>query len=439
MTTTRRQVLQCAAGALAAAVTASLAGCSSASSGGDSKSFTILQYENPESAQGQGWALAVELFKKKHPDVTVDYQTTSFDAMRQNAKVTLTGQDVPDVIEFNKGNSDGGQLAAQGLLTPLTEIVEERGWDAKITGGMQAFAKYDEQGLAGSGDWYGVPNIGEYVMFYYNKDLFAQAGITDVPTTLEEFEAAMDALVAAGITPVSSSAATSQGFNQMWVWYSLVSAGATRDEIDDFMFLRQPVDFSKSSWSDAAQRFQEWIDKGYVGTELGGLNFEQATVNFLNGDKAMLIWNQGEFARIREQAPFEWGYFTLPGAQMQMGSSGHLWGVPANAKNKELAYDWIEITLSAEVQNKIGQLGGLPLAGDASTITDDLTRAYTERFNELLKADSLSFYPDYPIPGFLDFIQSGMQAMSNGNMTAEDWTRDLQAFYDDGRDATLAG
>ena len=153
----------------------------------------------------------------------------------------------------------------------------------------------------------------------------------------------------------------------------------------------------------------------------------------------MLIWNQGEFARIREQAPFEWGYFTLPGAQMQMGSSGHLWGVPANAKNKELAYDWIEITLSAEVQNKIGQLGGLPLAGDASTITDDLTRAYTERFNELLKADSLSFYPDYPIPGFLDFIQSGMQAMSNGNMTAEDWTRDLQAFYDDGRDATLAG
>ncbi|ETJ42080.1 hypothetical protein Q604_UNBC03956G0001, partial [human gut metagenome] len=36
MTTTRRQVLQCAAGALAAAVTASLAGCSNVSSGGDS-------------------------------------------------------------------------------------------------------------------------------------------------------------------------------------------------------------------------------------------------------------------------------------------------------------------------------------------------------------------------------------------------------------------
>lgn len=153
----------------------------------------------------------------------------------------------------------------------------------------------------------------------------------------------------------------------------------------------------------------------------------------------MLIWNQGEFARIREQATFDWGYFTLPGAAMQMGSSGHLWGVPANAKNKELAYDWIDITLSEEVQNKIGQLGGLPLAGDASTIDDDLTREYTERFNDLLDADSLAFYPDYPVPGFLDFIQSNMQALSNRNETADEYTDKLQKFYDDGREAALAG
>lgn len=441
MRVTKRSAVRTVIGTAAvAAMTISLAAC--AGSGGDAEgdnTFTILQYENPDSAQGQGWALALEMFKEKHPDVDVDYQTTSFDAARQNSKITLTGGDVPDVIEFNKGNADGGQLAAQGLLTPLTDAVEEYGWDEKITGAMQAFAQYDEQGLAGSGEWYGIPNIGEYVMFYYNKDLFAQAGITEEPTDLASFEAAMDKLLSAGITPISSSAATSQGFNQMWVWYSLVSAMADRESIDDFMFLREPVDFAASPWGDGAQRFQEWIDKGYVGTELGGLNFEQATVNFLSGEKAMLIWNQGEFARIREQAPFEWGYFTLPGANTQMGSSGHLWGVPANATNKELAYDWIDITLSEEVQNLIGGLGGLPLAGDATTIEDPLTREYTERFNELLEADTLSFYPDYPVPGFLDFIQSGMQAMSNGNMTADEWTADLQEFYDEGREIALAG
>ena len=44
----------------------------------------------------------------------------------------------------------------------------------------------------------------------------------------------MDKLVAAKIIPISSSAATSQGFNQMWVWYSLVSSQANRQQIDDF-------------------------------------------------------------------------------------------------------------------------------------------------------------------------------------------------------------
>ncbi|GAA1817603.1 ABC transporter substrate-binding protein [Agromyces neolithicus] len=430
---TRRSVSRIVAGVAAGAAAISMmAGCSPSGDSGDD-TFTILQYENPDSAQGQGWQKALEIFKEKHPDVKVDFQTTSFDAMRQNAKITLTGNDVPDVIEFNKGNADGGQLAAQGLLTPLTDQAEEFGWDEKVTGSMQAFAQYDEAGKAGSGDWYGIPNIGEYVMFYYNKELFAQVGITEVPTTLEDFEAAMDTLLAAGVTPISSSASTSQGFNQMWVWYSLVSAEADRDQIDDFMFLREDVDFSETPWKPGADRFQEWIDKGYVGDQLGGLSFEQATVNFLSGEQAMLIWNNGEFARIRDEASFDWGYFTLPGANMSMGSSGHLWGVPANAKNKELAYDWIDITLSPEVQNEIGQLGGLPLAGDTSTISDPLTREFTERFVELVDEDTLTFYPDYPVPGFLDFIQSHMQAMSNKNETADEYTEELQKFYDDGK------
>lgn len=440
MNKTRHTALRLATFAtLACASLVAATGCAAGGGDADGETFTILQYENPDSAQGQGWQLALEIFQEKHPDVDVDFQTTSFDAMRQNAKITLTGNDVPDVIEFNKGNADGGQLAGQGLLSPLTEQVEEFGWDEKVTGSMQAFAKYDEQGLAGSGEWYGIPNIGEYVMFYYNKELFAEAGITAEPTTLDEFEAAMDKLLAIGVTPISSSASTSQGFNQMWVWYSLVSAGADRDQIDGFMFLRDDVDFSKAPWIDGADRFEEWIDKGYVGDQLGGLSFEQATVNFLSGEKAMLIWNNGEFARIREQAPFEWDYFTLPGASMSMGSSGHLWGVPANAKNKELAYDWIDITLSAEVQNKIGELGGLPLAGDTSAITDEITRTFTERFDELVADDTLTFYPDYPVPGLLDFIQTHMQAMSNQNETAAEFTEKLQSFYDEGKASVLQG
>ncbi|GAA4730390.1 extracellular solute-binding protein [Isoptericola chiayiensis] len=395
--------------------------------------LTVLQYENPDSAQGQGWARAVEIFEEEHPGVTVDFQTTSFDAMRQNAKITLSGDDVPDVVEFNKGNADGGQLAAQGLLDPLTEQVEQFGWDEKVTGSMASFARYDENGNAGSGEWYGIPNIGEYVMLYYNKEIFDEVGIDELPTSVAELEQDMDAILEAGYTPISSSASTSQGFNQMWVWYSLVSAEASRQQIDDFMFLQGDVDFDADPWRSGTEKFQDWIEKGYVGDDLAGLNFEQATVNFLQGNTAMLIWNNGEFDRITNDASFDWGYFTMPGANLTMGSSGHLWGVPTNAQNKELAYDWIETTLSPEVQNLIGTKGGLPLAGETESIDDPLIRDFTARFDELVAGDEFSFYPDYPVPGFLDFIQEHMQAMSNGNEDADGYLADLQAFYDEGK------
>lgn len=260
MTFTRRQTL--AATAALPALTMGLSACGS-SGEGDGKSLKVLQYEDPTSAQGKGWKRALELFQEKHPEVAVDFQQTSFDAVRQNAKITLAGNDVPDVIEFNKGNADGGQLAVQGLLTDLTDTVTSRGWDAKVGESMRSFALYEE-GMAGSGSWFGIPNIGEYVTLFYNQDLFEQHGISPDITDLDGLEAVMDTLLAAGVTPIASSAATSQGFNQMWIWYSLVSAVATRDQIDDFMFLNSPVDFSSSPWAEGTERFQAWIDRGYV-------------------------------------------------------------------------------------------------------------------------------------------------------------------------------
>lgn len=412
-----------------------LSGCSSG--GEDTNTFSILQYEDPTQAQGQGWKLALEIFRKRHPKLDVKFQTTSFDAVRKNAKLMLAGNDVPDLMEFNKGNADGGQLAAQGLLAPLTAQVAEHGWDKKVTGAMQSLARYDANGNAGSGNWYGVPDIGEYVTMYYNKELFDKAGVEAEPRTMDEFVAVMKKLQNAGIQPVSSSASTNNGWNQLWLWYSLVSAHADRRQIDDFVFLQHPVDFGASPWSTGTDQFQEWIDAGYLGKDLGGLNFEQAAVTFLSGKAAMYMWNNGQFVRMQNEAKFKWGFFTLPGAKMTLGSSGHLWGVPAKSTHKELAYEFIDITLGRPVQNKIAQLGGLPLAADLNTITNPVTKAYTKRFYETIDDDSLSFYPDYPVIGFLDYLATHMQKMSSGSETSVQFRQSLQKFYDTGRKEAL--
>jgi raffinose/stachyose/melibiose transport system substrate-binding protein len=62
-------------------------------------------------------------------------------------------------MEYNKGNATAGLLASQGLLSDLTEQAQSRGWADKSTS-LQTTARYDERGVMGSGNWYGVPNQG---------------------------------------------------------------------------------------------------------------------------------------------------------------------------------------------------------------------------------------------------------------------------------------
>src|SRR5699024_12253017 len=97
-----------------------------------------------------------------------------------------------------------------------------------------------------------------------------------------------------------------------------------------------------------------------------------------------------------------------------------------------LADKLIDIPLSDEVENLSRERGGQPIAGDPEASTDERTRVYADGFVELMDGNALSYYPDYPVIGFLDFIQEHMQAMSNGNETAQEYLDALQSFYDEG-------
>lgn len=432
----RRRVLT---GASAAALGGVLAPVLSACGGtkADGNTFRIQQYEAKDSAQYKGWEKALKIFTQRHPELDVQIVQTSFDNMQKNAKIQLMARDVPDVVEVNKGNADAGQLAAQGLILDLSEEASAQGWDKKVEGSMANLATYTTLGIAGDGGhWYGVPNIGEYVQIYYNTSMFADAGIDGVPDSMDDLTSIFDTFVAKGQAPLSSSANTNGGWGAMWTWYSLVSALAGTDEIEDYMFLRGESDLSTGAWKRGSDLFQDWIEAGYLGSRLSGLTADQAQVSFVGQKFPMLLSNSGAYSTIDAQADFEWDSFIVPDAHMTMGSSGHLWAVPSSSAHPDLAYEWIDITLSEEVQNEMGRLGGLPLAGDSSVIENDKLRAFTETFDEL-KTDKMSYYPDYPVPGLTPELQSGMQAMTNGTKNADEFLASLQKYYDDGKTSLL--
>lgn len=422
-----------AAAAAAMMTVASLTACSGGD--GDASTFTIWHYEDPSSAQGQAWDKAVEIFKEEHPGVTVKYEKQAFDSVKNNAKVLLTGNNVPDLMEFNKGNADTGQLASQGLLTPLDDAVAKYGWeDTLSSSSLQLLSRYSDEGVAGSGSWYGIPNYGEYVLWYYNKEYFAEHGL-EVPETQAELESLLATIKADGQTPISTAA---KEFPFIHVWFQNILANAPEDWTETFQFFKGDVDWDADYWIDGTQKTIDWVEKGYVDPDITGVTHEDMGVNFLSGKYPLMTSGSWWFGRIAKEASFDWGTFTWPETSKNLGSVGNLWVVPTNAHNKELAYDFIDITLRPEVQNMLGTLGGLPIAGDPTAITDQRTQAFTADFQSFASNGQLALYPDFPIAGFAEFQLSESQALANRTKSAQELVDGQRQFYEEGK-ADLLG
>ena len=91
--------------------------------------------------------------------------------------------------------------------------------------------------------------------------------------------------------------------------------------------------------------------------------------------------------------------------------------MPEASKNKDLAYDFIDITMRPEMQELLGNSGGIPVAADPSKITDPKNQELIANFNKITAADGLAFYPDWPVPGYYDVLVSGFQSLINQSKT----------------------
>jgi raffinose/stachyose/melibiose transport system substrate-binding protein len=420
-----------AAGAVLLAASLTLAACGGggddANEGSDAKTLTLWHYEGPTSAMGIAWNKAIDMFKASHPGVTVKFEEKGFEQIQQNAQMILNSDSAPDIMEYNKGNATAGLLSKQGLLTDLTEQATKRGWDSKLTPSLQTTAKYDDQGIMGSGKIFGIPNYGEYVEVYYNKDLFKKYNLL-VPTTLDEFTKVMDTFVKNKVTPLSVGGAE---YPAQQIFYELALSKADRSFIDDYQLYKNKVDFHGPQLTYGAQTFADWVNKGYIAKNSAGIKAEDMGVAFEQGKFPIMIsgsWWYGRFEN--EIKNFQWGTFLFPGNKLHPGSSGNLWVVPENSKAKSLAYDFIDITMKPEIQNLLGNNGGVPVAADPSAITG-ANKELIDNFTKVSSADGLAFYPDWPAPGYYDVLVGGVQGLINGSKTPSAFLDEIAKPYDD--------
>jgi raffinose/stachyose/melibiose transport system substrate-binding protein len=414
------------------AVTAALAlsGCSGAEGGAgeaDGETLKVWWWENEDSALSTAWNRAIEIFEEEHPDVTVEFELKTYEQMQQSGQLLLDSDDAPDVLEYLKGNATAGLVSQAGLLTDLTGVADERGWD--LDGSVQDVGLY-EDGLMGSGQRYGVTNYGEYVPMWFNKDLFEEYDL-QVPSSLDELETVMQTFVDNDITPLALGSADYPGPHLL---YALALSQMDQDSLAAYQRFDGEVDWA--AWEFAAETVADWTERGFISTDSTGIPAQDAGNAFVAGSYPMFFsgtWWAGSF--VDDITEFEFDQFLFPGNDLTPGSGGNLWVVPEKADNKELAYDFIEITMSEEIQNLLGEEGQVPVAADVEAIESPVGQLVLGRFAELeASADGgLAWYPDWPVPGLNDILIQNNTELVQATKTPEQVVDGIRTAYEQGR------
>jgi N,N'-diacetylchitobiose transport system substrate-binding protein len=177
----RMNVRHFAAAALVAVLAVMAVGATSASGGKAADTLTVWLQVDAQSGWPEVVAAANAQFRNANPGWDVDVQYKGWPTHLQQFDAALAGGNAPDVKEM--GNTEMTKYMAAGAFQDLTSERSSFPNSSTWLEGLAASARY-------GGKLYGVPYYAGSRVVTYRTDLFRQAGVAKLPTSLAEFTAA---------------------------------------------------------------------------------------------------------------------------------------------------------------------------------------------------------------------------------------------------------
>src|SRR4029078_5383722 len=186
-------------------------GCGDDDSSEESGTTTITWWHNSNNEPGKGYyeQVAKDL-EADHPGVKIEISAMAREDMVDKLDAAFQSGDIPDIY-MERG---GGELADHVEAGMVRDLSDDTADEIAKIGGSAAGWQID-------GKTYALPFSMGVVGFWYNKDLFAQAGITDTPTTMDELYTDIATLKDAGLTPLSVGAGDKWPAAHYWYYTAL--------------------------------------------------------------------------------------------------------------------------------------------------------------------------------------------------------------------------
>jgi len=307
------------------------------------------------------------------------------------AKVTFNGAGVEDEqyktkLELNLKTGSGsdvfaadgiwlGELASAGYVKPLKDVVGDKpaNWD-----GWSQISKAVQQNLTFKDQLYGVPNGTDGRVLYFNKKLFAQAGLPESwqPTSWDDILTAGQALKKVkGVTPIQINAGVPMGEATTAQGFLPLLAGTGKPLYDD----------SSGSWQGDTQGVKDVLGF-YQKLYGGGLGDPRMQQDKAGRDQSFAEFSKGKIGILAEGDYF-WrsvicpskedctttsmpdrdqvvGWAKIPAQKPKSGvngqdfvsvSGGSGWMLNPRTKYPQQAWELMEFMASKEMQTELSK------------------------------------------------------------------------------------
>lgn len=360
-----------------------LAGC--AGGGGDADGDVSMTFwHNSTTGDGKAyWEEAVAAFEAENEGVTIEVQSIQNEDMDGRLQTAVNSGDMPDVF-MARG---GGKLAAvvdAGAVKDLSDLIDD---DVRADYGDAVFSAFTIDGAT-----YGLSVSVLPGGIFYSQDLFADAGIEQTPTTVDELLSSVDALEQTGVEPIALGAMDAWPAAHWYYFFALRECGQ-----DVMESIATSLDFSDDCWLAAGEDLADFAaedpyNTGFLttsaqqgaGSSAGLLANHRAAMELMGG------WNVGVIASLTpdEQPLPDLGWFPFPAVEGGAGDpTAMMGGVDGYACSQDSPAEceaFLNFIAQPEWQERYAESwNAIPASAAAqSAVTDPSLAPLMEAYNE---------------------------------------------------------
>jgi multiple sugar transport system substrate-binding protein len=361
--------------------------------------LTFWFWAEPDAPGANDWiAKVVEEYKAVKPNVTVEVVPQGTDALISGFQTAVSaGSGGPDIAsQWATGQVMG--FVWQDALVPVSDYVAQDE--------MKNWLNLDENKY--DGKYWGAPMYLLTIVVMYNKDLFAQAGVTppgdEERWTWDQFMAACEKLKAAGITPFGIG--DLGGYGGAWFWANF--GGQNLDSVDD---LRQAVIGNASFLDEKYSGFYTDMDKmvkaGYFNSDVMSRDLSYGNDLFSQGAVAMAFGTDGFVSQaLKDMGAEKVGIMRIPKygsaklADYGNSTQSISFLITKQSKNPQAAADFLAFLHSPAILKSWYETTGIIPADsrfDASLISDPTVKLLFQ-----IKTSGPQVWLENFIPGQID-------------------------------------